>query len=444
VIHDARGTPRHDVHWWFTAVGIACLLLGAAVAITRAPSIRTYRSIDFDLNWVAADRLVDDQPLYDRGASRRDGIEQFGSYMRTSNRGPYSSFIGAPVVALMHAPLLVAGHEHGLAGFRLLMVAMMVAAVWVTSTALPRRSRAPAGLIATGALLASWPFFSTVKIGQANGVLMLAFAVAAVGIARGRWRTVGLALGVAAALKVSPVLIVVYLALRGRRAVLGWAALSACSLSLVALVVGRPGDTWQWIRHVLPAASDGSYYISNQSLVGSLARVLSGDARMVTGAPLGDIHYVAWAVIALGGVALWRLRRGMPVVPLELGAMILLILFAGPLSWDYYFVWAYVPVVLLVDPRVWERMGPRARAAWAGVMTFALMLFVGRLPVPAASDAHGDALIRWTRNPYTLATAILLVVVFRTIVDVRERGSGPPRHSLDAVKSVPVGVDQPS
>ena len=39
----------------------------------------------------------------------------------------------------------------------------------------------------------------------------------------------------------------------------------------------------------------------------------------------------------------------MPLQPLELGAVCLVALLVGPLSWEHYFVWAFVPFVLCFD-----------------------------------------------------------------------------------------------
>ncbi len=55
---------------------------------------------------------------------------------------------------------------------------------------------------------------------------------------------------------------------------------------------------------------------------------------------MGPIHYLGILIVIGALVVLRRLRRNAPLDPLELGALILVILVAGPLSWDHYFVWA--------------------------------------------------------------------------------------------------------
>ena len=45
--------------------------------------------------------------------------------------------------------------------------------------------------------------------------------------------------------------------------------------------------------------------------------------------------------------------------PLELGVLILVILVAGPLTWDHYYVWALLPLVLVLDLERWQELMDR-------------------------------------------------------------------------------------
>src|SRR5205814_3165050 len=86
-----------------------------------------------------------------------------------------------------------------------------------------------------------------------------------------------------------------------------------------------------------------------------LARILGSGNDIATFAqPLGAWRWIALPVAVLGLVGVLALRRHRPFEPLELGAVILVALAAGPVSWDHYPSWAVVTVVLLADPRWWE------------------------------------------------------------------------------------------
>jgi len=419
-------------------VALLVAALGGAIFVMRYPVITGARPFDFDINWVAARRLVDGAPLYAAHSSRVEAISLVGPFMRNAFRSPYSSYIGAPVVALVHTPFLAPAHDDAVAIFRVVAWIGSVVAVGVAALTLPARSRLPGGLIGIGALLMSWSLASTLSMGQANELVMLAYAFALVGVARQKWPMVGIALGVASVLKLAPVFLVLYLVVRGRRSVLGWAVGSAGAVSVAAAAVGRPSDTWTWLRDVLPGASHGTLYFGNQSLTGWIGRLVSPVTELTSNWDLGSIRYVSWIFIVGCGLALWRLTRRHAVQPLELGLGMLVVLLAGPLSWDHYFVWAFVPLVVLLDPAVWRRSGIREQCAWCAGLTTAVVLLAIRPTMPSAVEVAADPLTRLYTSPSSLAVLILVVVAFRQVAvatagarDVVSTGhEGSQRHAL--------------
>jgi alpha-1,2-mannosyltransferase len=415
-------------------VALLVVITGVGVLASRATKIEDGRPFDFDLNWVAAQRLLDRDPLYDRHDSRVDAVAQFGSLMQLSNHGPYTSYIGTPAVALVHAPFTWLDHDDAVDAFRALALLGMLGAVAISTLALPRRARGPVGVAVAGALLMSWPLASTLWIGQANELVMICFAVAVVAAARERWPLVGLALGCAAVLKLTPALIVLYLVVRGRKQVLGYALAASVAASGLAAAVGRPLDSWVWVRDVLPNASGGSLYVSNQSIVGWLARITSPITSLDHQWPVGNERYVSWLLVAGFGVLLVRLRLGRPVVPTEIGAAVLVVLVASPLSWDHYFVWAFVPLVLVLDPRAWVGPMRAERGLWAAGIATTVVLLAVRLPVPTPGDVRADGLVRWYGSPYTVAALVLLTVVVRQLAGRADEPRSVPRpneHSFD-------------
>src|SRR4051794_23654830 len=84
------------------AVYRALLVVGVVVFLTGVFSL--YRSgdlpeasrnwsLDYGLNWIAAQRLVDREPIYDRAAARAEGVRLIRPDMRLTSRGPFSSYI---------------------------------------------------------------------------------------------------------------------------------------------------------------------------------------------------------------------------------------------------------------------------------------------------------------------------------------------------------------
>ena len=118
-------------HRVILALGIVLLSLGACTTLTEDRSIATDPfAFDFNVNWVAAQRLVDHEALYDAAASRVEAIRDVSPRMRFFYDSPFDSYIGPPVTALVHAPLLLFDHDTALVLFRLLALVGMVLAIF--------------------------------------------------------------------------------------------------------------------------------------------------------------------------------------------------------------------------------------------------------------------------------------------------------------------------
>jgi len=336
---------------------LAVVMLASAVRfIDRWQFMVDQRPADFDVNWVAAHRLEHRLPLYDAGASREEGVRRIGPALAPdfSAGGTYSTYIGTPATALFYAPFVPFSHDEAARLYRLTQGGLMVAAVVITGFGLPRRSRLYGWAIGAVALMIFWPVQQSIGLGQVDGFVTCSIAIGVWGAARRRWRIAGAALGVATLLKVSPGLLLIYLALRGFRKVIIPALVTAACLLAVAMVVGRPADLATWLTDVAPRLSRGGLHVNNQSLAAWFARLTGHDLgwlSLETG--LGAWRVVAPLVVLLGLGALYVMRRHQRFVLLELGGVILVALLAGPISWDNYSTWAIIAVMLVADRSLW-------------------------------------------------------------------------------------------
>jgi len=401
----------------FIVIGMLAILVGVAnVVVNDWTSEATAGDpYDFGLNWVAAQRLVDSEPLYDRAASLADGLRLVGPSMLDTNHNPFSSFIGLPTTALLYAPFTVFDYETAGKLFRLTAVLAMFAAIGVATLALPSASRLPAGLIGVGAALVSTPFIESIFLGQVDGFLMLGLALAFVGVAHDRWGLVGFGIGIAALLKISPAILLVYLALRHKWRAVWFGIGTVAVLLVVAAAVGRFGDLFDWLDHVMAGVGDGARNTDNQAIPAALARLWGGD-DLKTQLPLGSWRILSYVIVAAGVAGLWWIRRHKPIEPLELGVLVLVALLAGPLSWDHYTVWSILVVVLIVDPRRWAgrrwaEIGVLA-VALAGAM--ALMRIFTIMPEPR--EVADQPLLRLTSSAKTAALLLLLAVALRLLL----------------------------
>ena len=406
---DSRGVRLRKI---FAALGIVAVGFGLVdlVSSGRAHNATHAWAVDLDINWVAANRLVDREPLYDRAAARAEGAEEIGPTMLRTGTGTFSSYIGTPATALAHAPFLVFDLDAATALFRLLAALGMIGALVLAAWALAPPARWAAALLGVGALFLGFPFVKTIALGQGNELVMLGIAVGIWAATRDRWRLAGVGFGVATVLKISPVLLVVYLVLRGRRQVLLPAIATAVGWTALAAVVGRPGDLWVWARDVAPHVSPGTVSIYNQSLVGWISRIFTSGTDLSVNASPGAVSWLAYAFAATVVVALWRTRRARPLEPLELGIVVLVAVLAGPLSWDHYATWALIPLVLILDVTRWARLRRVPIIVLTVALGISLVLLHGAILVPSPASVAADWSLRVGSGPYTIALLIWLGV----------------------------------
>jgi hypothetical protein len=422
------------------------VLLGALFVLTGAVNfgtkswdlVRNQPPVDFELNWVAAHRLVHREPLYDRAASKQDGVDLIGQEFDFSNGGTYASYIGSPATALLYTPFVPFHHRPGADLYRAGQIVLMLAAIVITVFALPRRSRLPGFLVGVGLFLWIYPVAESISLGQVDGFVMLALAIAIWSSARDRWRVVGAALGIAALLKISPGLLLVYLVLRGRRTVILPAIVSAGALLGIATVVGRPGDTWTWATDVLPEVSKGALLINNQSIPAWVARLFGHNLNWLSlDTDLGAWRFIAFIVMVVGLAAVFLVRRGKPFVPLELGAVILVALLAGPVTWDHYPTWAILTLILAADLQWWEHRRVGEIAVSGVVVLVATGLMRKWTQYPTAEVVASDWTRRVESGSKTIAMlgylAVVLWLLARPPDDVAPEGvSDSPARTLDS------------
>lgn len=419
-----RAQPRADrgaetsagtVRAFFVA---GLLLLAVAVSSFVSGGVtQIFDTIPFDqtINMVAAERLVDREPLYDADASRAQAVERSGPFMEQAYTVPTNGFPGPPSTALVHVPFLLGSDDAGYAAFRWASLLGMLGAVVLVAASLPRGARLAGGLFGTGVLLSSSAVLSTVALGQGHGFVMLGFALAIWGVATGRWKAVGIGLGIATALKLSPALIVVYLVVRGRKQVLPWAVGTVAALTAAAALVGRPGDLWTWATEVTPTLSGGAYQVLNQSLPSLASRAFSASADFDGTQGIGGWRHLAVVILAIGVVALWRRCRHRPIDPLEVGVLILLGLVAGPLTWAHYATWAVLPLVLLADPRRWAGRSRVEVGVLASAIGVAALLLTAVVEPPGIAAVEADGALRLTSSPTTLALVLMLGAAYRLV-----------------------------
>jgi alpha-1,2-mannosyltransferase len=257
--------------------------------------------------------------------------------------GTTMPFTYPPIAAVLFTPLAVV--PFGLASFALSAATIVLVAlvIVVSLRALAVRPSWPlAGALVPVALFTE-PVRTTLYYGQINVVLMALVAVDC--LARTpRWPR-GLLVGLAAAVKLTPLVFVLFFLVRGDRRSAAVAAASFAGATGVGFLLAGRDSVRYWTVAVFDTDRiGGATRAANQSIKGLLAR-------------LGIESGALWVVLcaALIGLAVVAMRRafaaGQPMWALCLNALGALPL--APVSWSHHWVWC-VPILLTLGVHAWR------------------------------------------------------------------------------------------
>lgn len=329
---------------------VVCLLLGVALAwfFVRLRNDTPF-GVDLEVYRDAAGVVAGGASLYDTP------LGQLGL-----------PFTYPPFAALIFQPLSVGPWLLPLIALWLVNVGLLFAVIrWSWMYAFPSSAQDTWQVLAVVAVCMTLlvPVRTTLVLGQVNLLLMV--LVMALDMRSTRARGVGA--GIAAAVKVTPSLLIVGQLVRGdvRAFLRGVAAAAACT-AVAALWL--PSETWSYFTRILWSTDrpgDTAFH-ANQSLLGAWTRLTPDLDR-----PL----WIASSVMALAlmVVAIRRHRRD-PWITTTVAAMAALLV--SPISWNHHWVWA-LPA-LAVGMRLRERnrwlLGSSAALAtaaldWPGSVT---------------------------------------------------------------------------
>ncbi|HLR99185.1 MAG TPA: mannosyltransferase [Mycolicibacillus parakoreensis] len=331
-----------------------------------------------------------DLHVYIDGAAALDTPGTLYDYVyRGQTRDFDLPFTYPPFAALVFYPLHLLPFAVVAAAWQAGTVVALYAAVRVSQRLLGVVGARPAAMAWTAVMLWIEPVRSTLNYGQINVLLMLATLVAV--FSRRSWLS-GLLVGVAAGIKLTPAVAVVYF-LGARR----WAAAVLTALvfaGTVAVSYLLVGDAARRYFTTLLGDADRVGPIGtafNQSWRGALSRILGHDAGY------GPLVLVAIAVTAVTAVLAWRAlgaddRLGRLLVVELVGLLV------SPISWSHHWVWL-VPLI------IWLFHGP-ARHRWGARVLGWGWLAVTLLGVPWVLSFAQSTIWQISR-PWHLAWAAL-------------------------------------
>jgi alpha-1,2-mannosyltransferase len=334
----------------------------------------------------------------------------------------YPPFAAVAMVPLALAPAWLAAAVWTGISAAALAAAVGVAVGVAVGTARAEPARPVPGrlvlLLAVGALAVE-PVWQNLAFGQVNLVLMLMVLADLVVPAR-RWS--GVLVGIAAGVKLTPLVFVVLLVLVGRRADAARAAAAFAATVLVGFAVMPASAAAYWTDGLLDPGRVGPPGLAhNQSAYGALTRLLDGPAPILLW--LAVAGPLALVVLVLG--AAWY-RRGDRLLGTCLAASAMLL--ASPVSWSHHWVWA-VPVAVAL----WQRTRWGA-VAWTAVFAARPMLWP---PWGQGREYGWGPADHVVGNAYLLATLALAAWAAGALAtDARSRPAGrSARHAGRAGRS---------
>jgi alpha-1,2-mannosyltransferase len=355
-------------------------------------------------------------------------------------------------------------------------IVSLLAALWFTFGGLgytDRRVRLGAALVAAAVTFWLQPVVRTIYLGQINLLLMAAIIWDLCQPREGRWWK-GLATGVAAGIKLVPLIFVPYLLVTRKFREAAMTVAGFVATVLIGFVI-LPSDSSKWWLHGM-VFSDGNRtgftgWAGNQSLRGLITR-LSGSIDA------GTKPWLAAAAVALVlgiGAAYLFDRAGYHMVAILVAALTGLLI--SPISWDHHWVWVAPGVAVAGHYAIkcWKSAGTskqRWHARWLAALAVGMIFVYGAWPDaiwekarnlgkfsfgflwaqkntnPILFSKYGDR-PQWVEyhwhgfqllwgNIYILGGMALLLILL--VLAFRVRGAAPPAPPAQETSALPASV----
>ncbi|GEM_PF-3135220 len=237
--------------------------------------------------------------------------------------------------------------------------------------------------------------------GQMNPLIFLLLALALDAWAHERQTRFGVLIGIAASIKLAPIVLIVLIVRRR-----WWRAAAACAVTVVAgltlgVVAFGTAALHEYITRVLPVLSAQNGWLYNQSISGVVNR-LFGHAVLAPQSASVLVSILTYAVLAvmLGLLffAVAPAARNRRISGAEFAAATLLMLLASTITWYAHYVTAiiviFAAVGLMASDRVW-----RPRALLFSTAAFVLAIAV-LAPVLIGSVTSAAQLISLSHSPW--------------------------------------------
>ncbi len=387
---------------------IACgLLIALSVALTA-----------FAFNVIYAKGWIDLEVYREGGAAvlRRTPVYDFAIGER------WMKFTYSPFAATLFTPLALVGMEVAVALWVLVSVLALEVVIWILigRTAVRRNSRrATHTLLVVIAMLPLYPVTLTLWNGQIGIILLLAIVV---DLTHGKEKWRGIGTGIAAGIKLTPLIFIPYLLITRRfRAALmtGLGFLGTVALGFL-LLPADSRDYWggAFFDTQRVVTEQGANFF-NQSLRGML--------MLMPGSwPTVPLWLALCAAVGTGGilVAAWTAKKVGELAGITACAIVGLLV--SPVSWPHHWVWC-IPLLVLWGQRA-QRLDATLEKVGVGFLWFIFLLpgYIA-LAILIIYPSHAGMWLALLTGSYVISglSALLALAVHFGRGDRRQRRRGP-------------------
>jgi hypothetical protein len=417
------------------AVVLACLFY---VRFGVWQPLQEDQATDFFINYTAATVLTRGGNIYDAD-SLREASQHWSQPTVAFDFGSlFATYITPPTHVILLLPLVPLGYEKARIVFLLLSNGLLFVSVALFLRTMGGDAlRPPRLLLSLLIVLAFQPVYSSLQLGQVDFIILFLLAVSYWAYKRDRKLLVGPCLAVAALIKLSPAILVLYFLWKREYLIFASAAATALVAGLTALLLAGRDSVLTFATTILPALLKGTAFFQNQSLNGFFSRLFVHHGRFYS---LQEFPSVPQArglsllvSLALLGVAAYLTRHAIRKhelrFDLELSLVMVPMLLVSSVSWDHYLTWLLPVFLILLSPTLQRRVTSGnyllgMACGWVGYLLMAIPVTLYGLSLHSYAGSSNPGLARvLLLSLGTYGQSLLFVCVAALIVGLR-----PGRH----------------
>ncbi len=319
------------------------------------------------------DPQLDRETGLNRNAVLIEAAKRLGTLHAHDDFVHIHAFSYPPFTVLAFSPFTALSFQPAAVLWQTLSLGFLAVAGWCLWRAVPLSLEA--GLVLVSVALVSEPLENSLGLGQINLLILALTGLFLAALRAGRPAMAGVAIGLAAALRVHPALFILYLAWRKEWRACAWGAGTAMACTLIALPLAGWDATVQYATLVAPQYARAFAGLGNHSLSGLM---INTGAGLLDAVPADFWRFIGQAAsFGLLAAAFAVLRPTGQVAPgrmvAEIAFLSAALLLATPNTTINHLVFTFIPLAVLLE----RALGPHRQVALIPWIAVAVLLIGG-------------------------------------------------------------------